>query len=182
MKHKFLIKKEDLYKLFIIQNKTRDWIASFYGCSSVLIKKKCQEFDIKKPKNLENENKERKLEKICQHCKNIFKVVPSRYEGRWEIKFCSHKCSSDYRYLGANHKRKMLNNVAANRRAYMRDALVDLTKEEKERTMKMYIECPKGYEVDHIIPISKGGKHHPDNLQYLTISENRKKSNKCSDQ
>ena len=41
-----------------------------------------------------------------------------------------------------------------------------------------YLNCPKGYEVDHIIPISKGGLHCIENLQYLTISENRKKSNK----
>ena len=34
------------------------------------------------------------------------------------------------------------------------------------------------YEVDHIIPISKGGLHHEDNLQYLTIAENRRKSDK----
>lgn len=43
---------------------------------------------------------------------------------------------------------------------------------------QFYIHCPTGYEVDHIIPISKGGLHTLSNLQYLTISENRKKSNK----
>jgi 5-methylcytosine-specific restriction endonuclease McrA len=41
-----------------------------------------------------------------------------------------------------------------------------------------YLNCPPGHEVDHIIPISKGGLHTLSNLQYLTISENRKKSNK----
>jgi 5-methylcytosine-specific restriction endonuclease McrA len=29
--------------------------------------------------------------------------------------------------------------------------------------------------VDHIQPIAKGGLHHPDNLQILTMEENRKK-------
>ena len=43
---------------------------------------------------------------------------------------------------------------------------------------QFYINCPTGYEVDHIMPISKGGLHSIENLQYLTISENRKKSNK----
>ncbi len=38
-----------------------------------------------------------------------------------------------------------------------------------------YQNCPDGYEVDHIMPISKGGPHSLANLQYLTISENRKK-------
>lgn len=41
-----------------------------------------------------------------------------------------------------------------------------------------YANCPVGYEVDHIIPISKGGLHTLSNLQYLTISENRSKGNK----
>lgn len=43
---------------------------------------------------------------------------------------------------------------------------------------EIYQHCPKGYEVDHVIPLSRGGLHHQDNLQYLTISENRKKGNK----
>lgn len=43
---------------------------------------------------------------------------------------------------------------------------------------QFYLNCPDGYEVDHIIPISKGGLHCLSNLQYLTISENRRKSNK----
>lgn len=43
---------------------------------------------------------------------------------------------------------------------------------------EFYLNCPPGHEVDHIIPVSKGGLHSLENLQYLTISENRKKSNK----
>jgi HNH endonuclease len=43
---------------------------------------------------------------------------------------------------------------------------------------QFYENCPEGHEVDHIIPISKGGLHTLENLQYLTIRENRKKSNK----
>lgn len=44
-----------------------------------------------------------------------------------------------------------------------------------------YSKCPEGYEIDHIIPlqgINVSGLHVIDNLQYLTISDNREKSNK----
>ena len=43
---------------------------------------------------------------------------------------------------------------------------------------KIYRNCPEGYEVDHKIPLSKGGLHHQDNLQYLTIHDNRSKGSK----
>lgn len=45
---------------------------------------------------------------------------------------------------------------------------------------KIYEECPPGHEVDHIVPLSKGGLHHQDNLQYLPWKENRRKSNKLN--
>ena len=34
------------------------------------------------------------------------------------------------------------------------------------------------YVVDHIIPLSKGGKHHQNNLQVVTEADNLKKSNR----
>jgi hypothetical protein len=43
---------------------------------------------------------------------------------------------------------------------------------------RIMAECPEGYEVDHIVSMSNGGKHHEDNLQYLPAMENRRKSNK----
>jgi hypothetical protein len=39
----------------------------------------------------------------------------------------------------------------------------------------IYRFCPEGYQVDHIIPLSKNGTHHPDNLQYLPAAVNNSK-------
>lgn len=60
-----------------------------------------------------------------------------------------------------------------------------LTGEQKERVAYLYwlaqdLQAVTGepYEVDHIKPISKGGEHHPENLQILPRDMNRKKGAK----
>ena len=47
-----------------------------------------------------------------------------------------------------------------------------------QKVKEIYAICPPGYEVDHIMPLSRGGKHHEDNLQYLPMLENRRKGNR----
>lgn len=61
----------------------------------------------------------------------------------------------------------------------------DLTGEQKNDILELYAtarrlteETGVKHEVDHIYPISKGGLHHPDNLQILTKYENQSKGNR----
>jgi len=43
---------------------------------------------------------------------------------------------------------------------------------------EIYLNCPDGYDVDHIHPLSKGGLHVHYNLQHLPMTENRIKGAK----
>lgn len=56
-----------------------------------------------------------------------------------------------------------------------------LTKEQIKEIEQFYFSCPKGYEVDHIVPLQGKqvrGLHAPWNLKIIPMKENRKKSNK----
>ena len=177
-KKKFNIDKNELYNLFIIKNYKRDDIAKYYGCSSVLIKKKCQEYGIQKPKSLENKNKKRKVIKYCLFCVKDFFVTKFRSKGKWEIKFCSHKCSSEKQFKGKHNRRELYRKHSKIRRDNMKKACIGINYEDKKLITEFYNKRPHGYEVDHIIPVSKGGKHCLSNLQYLLKKDNRRKHDK----
>ncbi len=93
-------------------------------------------------------------------------------------KYCSNECSAvsrkkDPAKVKASNAARQARYRAkyGYNRAFAPDA-------NKDKIKKIYENCPQGYEVDHIIPLSKGGLHHEDNLQYLTVNENRSKGNR----
>lgn len=52
---------------------------------------------------------------------------------------------------------------------------------DKSAIIQFYLNCPDGYEVDHIIPLNGelvSGLHVLNNLQYLTVRQNRAKGNR----
>ena len=119
-----------------------------------------------------NKNKPRKEKPQCQTC--------GKEATSHRSKYCSKQCAADARKTEVTPEQRRARNAAAQAKyrakyGYLRayDPSAD-----KDKIKMIYANCPKGHEVDHIVPLSKGGKHHENNLQYLTVEENRRKSNK----
>ena len=116
-----------------------------------------------------------KVDKVCSICNTT----------TTNIKYCSHECytvslSSPRKYFTEEDKiraRKMKQREAYARYAAKKKYQTPVDADLSEIKL-FYKNCPDGYEVDHKIPISKGGAHSISNLQYLTVSDNRRKSAK----
>lgn len=63
----------------------------------------------------------------------------------------------------------------ATRAARMRGAQLAASIGDQALVRMIYANCPIGFEVDHIVPLSQGGDHLPANLQYLPLRINRQK-------
>lgn len=102
----------------------------------------------------------------------------------------NHVLTALHRKLDINGIKAMANGkakqIAANNkyRASKKNAVVPLTHWDKKYIKNIYQTAQwlstfcKPYHVDHIIPLAKGGKHHPDNLQILPSEINIAKSDK----
>jgi len=120
----------------------------------------------------------------CKNCNLKFPQPP--HSGKRT--FCSRSCATKYNKSigkcpggpapskGRKHYLSMKRKHQADRRA--RQLNQTPPNADNQIIKEIYLNCPKGYEIDHIIPLSRGGLHHQDNLQYLTPTENRKKGNR----
>lgn len=76
-----------------------------------------------------------------------------------------------------------VNALNAKRRARKLNQTPDLIQDEKYQVEMIYKrsqELGPDWQVDHIIPLSKGGLHHPDNLQIVTKEYNLEKRAKLN--
>lgn len=76
------------------------------------------------------------------------------------------------------HRKNQYRLNSAQTRVRRKKSIIEISKDEKKMIREFYEKCPYGNHVDHIIPISKGGKHCLNNLQYLPAKENMKKGNR----
>lgn len=106
---------------------------------------------------------------LCQHCGINKTKHPSN-------KFCSHNCHKES-YKSSPERKKAIN-AAAQAKYKAKKLRTPHETANKELIRQFYFNRPEGYHVDHIIPLSKGGLHHQDNLQYLTETDNLRKGNK----
>ena len=69
-------------------------------------------------------------------------------------------------------------NSEAKRRAQKRTQTQFFWTPNKNLIDQIYLVCPKGYQVDHMVPLAGGGDHHESNLCYLPEKVNNSKHNK----
>ena len=102
-------------------------------------------------------------------------VKDSVYFNKSECKECCSKYQKSYQ---KTHKKEQVYRSAL-RRAREKQATPPWA--DLDKLKEIYKNCPEGYHVDHIFPLTNKlicGLHVPENLQYLKALDNLCKSNK----
>jgi len=127
--------------------------------------------------------REKHLDKIKKHKKKYYlknknKII--KKIKRWIKK--NQLKEKLYKRKWSQNNKHVLNALNTKRRVKIQRNKKSLTQLEQKQIIEIYKKCRMLTEktgivhhVDHIIPISKNGKHHPSNLQILTAEKNLKK-------
>lgn len=111
----------------------------------------------------------------CDKCRSGNAAAKKEANARWrqspKARALQRQLNVAYRQseVGAAKRRAL----HAKRKASLRGA--QCSAEEKVLLEAIYAACPAGYQVDHQMPLSRGGAHRPDNLQYLPSEVNNAK-------
>jgi 5-methylcytosine-specific restriction endonuclease McrA len=132
---------------------------------------------------------------VIERAKNNYQSI--KYDIKYKTK--ANKRSHDFYYNVIKQNKEYYMNILKKRREWNKnnkdklrirsakyrhkklDSLVLLTQEEKQCVSDIFAKARKlgpDWHVDHIIPVSRGGTWHPDNLQIVLKSYNLKKNNK----
>lgn len=140
------------------------------------------------------------LDRKCRKCKaDIYATIDKDERSKWRREYYeAHKAHEltlsavykakhvdYYKAYIAEYYQKFPERGAAKTAKYRATKLkatpIWITFEQLEEMQKIYENCPKGYHVDHIIPLQGKevkGLHVPWNLQYLPAKVNQAKGNR----
>ena len=119
----------------------------------------------------------------CDRCRSYDSAYRMKWKENPENRQKDRDATKRYEKTPDGRSKKASRKAA--RRVKVSSQKKTLTPEELDRIYEIYKNCRMltettgiRHHVDHIIPIAKGGQHHPDNLQILTAEENLRKGSR----